>query len=237
MTPGPAPAVFVAGGAGGVGAGIVGSWLAAGATVVTVSRDVARLERLRGHVGAEDRERLVTHAGSASDPQLVARLAEEHGPFDQVVASIGGGGWVLGPLQDMDAGMFATVILDGITAHWQAAQTLRPYLKPDGSHIFVNGGAALDIVPGTGPLSLVARAQLTMAEIFDVEHPLPKPRTVSLILGSPIATPQRGSRVQPEWLTPRDVGDACVLIHRGVDASGTITITTRSDVARLGASR
>jgi 3-oxoacyl-[acyl-carrier protein] reductase len=235
MTPAPAPAVFVAGGAGGVGAGIVGSWLAAGATVVTVSRDEARLDRLREEVGAGDRGRLVTARGSASDPRVVASLAEEHGPFDQIVASIGGGGWALGPLQEMDAEMFATVILDGITAHWQAAQTLRPYLKSDGSHVFVNGGAVIDIVPGTGPLSLVARAQLTMAEIFDVEHPLPKPRTVSLILASPVATPQRGSRVESEWLTPRDVGDACVLIHRGVDASGSITITTRSDIARLRA--
>lgn len=231
----PPPAAFVAGGAGGVGAGIVGSWLAAGATVVTVSRDEARLDRLREDVGAGDRARLVTVTGAVSDPRVVARLAEEHGPFDQIVSSIGGGGWALGPLQEMDAEMFATVILDGITAHWQAAQTLRPYLKSDGSHVFVNGGAAIDIVPGTGPLSLVARAQLTMAEIFDVEHPLPKPRTVSLILGSPIATPQRGSRVESEWLTPGDVGDACVLSHRGVDASGSITITTRSDIARLRA--
>ncbi len=203
--------------------------------MVTVSRDQTRIDRLRHAAGEGHRDRLITAVGSASDPSVVGRLADDHGPFDQVVASIGGGGWELGPLQAMDAEGFATVVRDGITAHWQAAKTLRPSLKPGGSHVFINGGAALDIVPGTGPLSLVARAQLTLAEIFDLEHPPPKPRTVSLILGSPIATPQRGSRVDPHWLTPGDVGDACVRIHHGVEASGPITITTRADIARLGA--
>ena len=235
MTPAPSPTVFVAGGAGGVGAGIVGGWLDAGATVVTASRHPTRIDRLRQAASAAHRDRLITAVGSASDPRTIDPLADEHGPFDQIVASIGGGGWELGPLQAMHAEMFATVIRDGITAHWQAAQTLRPYLKPNGSHVFINGGAAHDIVPGTGPLSLVARAQLTMAEIFDLEHPPPRPRTVSLILGSPIATPQRGYRVEPQWLTPGDVGRACVQIHQNVKASGPITITTRADITQLGA--
>lgn len=228
---GSAPAVFVAGGAGGVGSGVVGRWLDAGATVATVSRSEAALEALRAACG--DSPRLITEPGSSSDVALLARLADRYGPFDQVVASIGGGGWELAPLQEIGTDMFGRVIADGIEAHWHCARALRPSIRTGGSHVFVNGGAAEHIVAGTGPLSLVARAQLTLAEIFDAEDAPGRVRTASLVLRSPIATASRGTEVEPAWLTPADVGDACIRIHALADVPLLVPVTGRRDIAEL----
>lgn len=100
--------------------------------------------------------------------------------------------------------------------------------------MFVNGGAAREIVPGTGPLSLVARAQLALAEIFDAEQPSDHPiRTTSLILTSPVATPSRRANAHPDWLTPVDAGRACVVVHRDPKLVGVVSVGTRADVRAL----
>lgn len=226
--------VFVAGGAGGVGTGIVRAWLDHGATVVTTSRDVERLRALRNE--ADGADGVLIAESSDADAATFERLADAHGPFDSVVASIGGGGWQLAPLADIDESMLRRVVDDGIVAHWRTAATLRPHVRDGGSYVFVNGGAADEIIPGTGPLSLVARAQLTLAEIFDREGS-GRIRTFSLVLTSPIATRARGNDVQPEWLTPKDVGDACRRLHLGPLHGREIRISTRADIETLTAPR
>ena len=171
--------VFVAGGAGGVGSGVVAAWLADGATVLTTSRDQQRLASLQRDASGLP-GRLIA-AVAPADRAGLEQLAAEHGPFDATVASVGGGGWRLAPLATIDEDMLRTVVEDGIVAHWTVAAALRPHIRDGGSYIFINGGAAVEVVPGTGPLSLVARAQLALAEIFDAEEqrrirtPQPRP--------------------------------------------------------------
>ena len=53
--------VFVAGGAGSVGEGIVRSLLQAGATVITISRHQEKLDALRDYLGDVVSDRLVGH--------------------------------------------------------------------------------------------------------------------------------------------------------------------------------
>ncbi|MFP5308845.1 MAG: SDR family oxidoreductase [Actinomycetes bacterium] len=223
--------VFVAGGAGGVGSGVVAAWLADGATVVTTSRDEERLANLRRVVRGLPGRLIATVA--AGDRPGLEQLAAAHGPFDAAIASIGGAGWRLAPLATIEEAMLRTVVEDGIVAHWRVAAALRPHIRGGGSYVFINGGAAVDVVPGTGPLSLVARAQLALAEIFDAEE-RSGVRTHSLVLTSPIATPARGAHVPGDALTPADVGDACRRLHLAAPAAVEIRVGTRAEIERLG---
>lgn len=106
---------------------MVGAWLAEGASLATLSRSPDRTEALRGATAALPGT-LTVIEGAATDPSTLERLASDHGPFDQVVASIGGGGWKLAPLRDIDASMFARVVEDGIVAHWSFANAIRPFV-------------------------------------------------------------------------------------------------------------
>lgn len=222
--------VFVAGGAGGVGSGVVVAWLARGATVLTTSRNEERLASLQRQAAGLP-GRLIASAAPADHGGL-ERLAEQHGPFDTAIASIGGGGWRLAPLAAIDEPMLRTVVEDGIVAHWSVASAVRPHVRDGGSYVFINGGAADEAIPGTGPLSLVARAQLALAEIFDAED-RQRIRTYSLVLTSPIATSARGAEVPADWLTPRDVGDACQRLHLSIATQREIRISNRSDIEQL----
>mgnify|MGYP001383641102 CR=1 FL=1 len=223
--------VFVAGGAGGVGSGVVTAWLTDGATVLTTSRDEERLVSLQRAASGLPGRLIATVA--PGDRAGLDQLAAEHGPFDAAIASIGGGGWQLSPLATIDEAMLRTVIEDGIVAHWSVAAALRPHIRDGGSYVFINGGAAVEVVPGTGPLSLVARAQLALAEIFDAEEQR-RIRTHSLILTSPIATPARGADVPGDWLTPADVGDACRRLHLAAPTHVAIRVGTRAEIEQLG---
>jgi hypothetical protein len=118
----------------------------------------------------------------------------------------------LAPLAAIDEPMLRAVVEDGIVAHWSAASAVRPNVPDGGSYIFINGGAADEVTPGTGPLSLVARAKLALAEIFDAED-RQRMRTHSLVLTSPIATSTRGADVPADRLTPGDGADACLRLH------------------------
>lgn len=227
--------VLVAGGAGGVGAGIVRAWLSVGATVVTLSRDAARLDALHESAASLAGDLVAMH-GSAQDAEILHELADDYGPFDQVAASIGGGGWRMAAIRTLGHADVQRIVDDGIVAHWVTSAALRPRVRENGSYIFINGGAAHAVVRGAGALTLVARSQLALAEIFDAEESPRRIRTVSLILNSPIATPARGASVRPQWLTPDDVGRACVALARGsYGATGAevVSVRSREDVAAL----
>lgn len=224
--------VFVAGGAGGVGEGIVRAWLGTGASVGTLSRSPDRLAALTASAQHLDGA-LIAEEGSASDPATLAAFADRLGPIDQVVASIGGGGWHLASLAQTAPAMFARIIDDGITAHWSLATLLMPRIVEGGEYVFINGGAALQIAPGTGPLSLVAQAQLALADIFRAEASPLAPRVTSLILNSPIATSTRQAPPSA-WLSPEDVGQACVALRSHPRLPHQIILNDRADVAALG---
>jgi len=214
-----------------VGEGVVRSWLRAGATVVTMSRDPGRLTQLvesTRDLGG----RLITGEGSPSDPDAVTSLSRQVDQYDQVVASIGGGGWQLAPLTALDPTMFQRIFDDGIIAHWAVANVMLPRLTPTGEYVFINGGAALSIVSGTGPLSLVASAQLTLAATYAAEMAATGPRITSLILNTPIATRSRAS-TPPHWLTPDQVGDACIHIHALAEMPDQIILDGADSVATL----
>jgi NAD(P)-dependent dehydrogenase (short-subunit alcohol dehydrogenase family) len=230
------PIVFVAGGAGAVGEGIVQAWLDAGATVAVTSRSPERLEELRGRLDSARASRLRTFAGALGGPQsaeLVARIVGELGPIDHAVASVGGAAWKLAPLSQLASEDFRRVVEDGINAHFEVAQAVLPRLRQGGSYTFINGGAALVVEPAIAPMVLVAKAQLALKDLYAAETPRERARINSLLLNTPIIT-----RVRPQgregWVSAYDTGRACVALSKRVELHGvTIRLDKPEDAETL----
>jgi NAD(P)-dependent dehydrogenase (short-subunit alcohol dehydrogenase family) len=233
VTDSSATRVLVAGGAGGVGEGIVAAWLRAGATVAVPSRDEHRLAALAASVAGLPGT-LVTRVVPAADPDGLARWLDELGPMDQAVASIGGGGWRLAPLLRIQEPELRRIVEDGVVGHWAVARAVLRRVVPAGEYVMVNGGAALETIPGAEPMSFVARTQLVLAELLAGELDTAGPRVLSLVLNSPIITRTRPTG-KAAWLTAQDVGQACVAVHRRPDLPPRLVLTTRADVAAIGA--
>lgn len=188
---------IVAGGTGDVGEGIVRALLRAGARVVVPSRSAANLAALR--------ERLTTDGLGPGDAfvGVEADVGDEAGALafretlldrgllpDAVVASLGGW-WNGPPLVQLPLARWQEVVDMGLTAHFVCAKTLLPLLaeREGSSYTFVNGGAALHAVPGSGPVSVSAAAQTMLKDVFAAE--MPGVRVQTLLLASLVLTRSR----------------------------------------------
>ena len=81
--------MLVTGAAGLIGSVLVESFLAAGASVHAVDIDGAGLDRLRGDVGVEAGDRLVTHTVDLGDLDATVDLAERIERLDVLVNNVG----------------------------------------------------------------------------------------------------------------------------------------------------
>lgn len=204
--------VVVAGGAGGVGEGIVRSLLRQGARVVVPSRNEARLRELESTCGDLRTGELIPlvgdlgEEGSARD--LQNRIYEKFRELDLAVVSFGG--WSQGnPLTSVDMATWNRVLRDNLTSHFLALKILVPLLHPKtGSFVHVNGFNAEQPSPMAGPAALAAAAQKSMVLTLAEELRPTGIRVYELILG-PIKTRQlllQGAG-KDDWYTPDDVGD------------------------------
>jgi hypothetical protein len=73
-----------------------------------------------------------------------------------------------------------------------------------------------------------------MADILRAEAGEDGPRVTSLILGTPIATRDRGARIRPEWLRSDDVGTACVRLARSGAPPRELVLNDRAELDRIG---
>ena len=220
--------VVVAGGAGGIGEGIVAALLESGARIAVPSRAEQRLDALRDHVGGADR--LLGVVGNVADDRGADRVRDEIvgtlGPPDAVVVAVGG--WWSGsnlaevPLSEWDA-----VLARNVRTHQVIASTYVPLLRgrPGALYTVINGDAAVRPVPGAGLASVAAAADLMAARVLGEEEREHAIQVLALVLG-PVVTRQR-AKVRPEWLTARQVGE--IVTHRIAARSGT----TGADVTEV----
>jgi 3-oxoacyl-[acyl-carrier protein] reductase len=205
----------VAGGAGGVGEGIVRALLGAGARVVVPSRERSRLEALRTLVTRDE-----THAPEMARLELVEtdvgdvtqceRLRDEqirrHGPLHGVVSAVGG--WWQGahlahvPVDDWDR-----VLRNNLRTPWILARTFVDALHatPGATYTVINGSAALEPVIDAGPSSIASAAMLMMSRTLAAEAKGTRLRVNTLVLG-PVRTRNTRGPGMPEWLTADEVG-------------------------------
>jgi NAD(P)-dependent dehydrogenase (short-subunit alcohol dehydrogenase family) len=204
----------VAGGAGGVGEGIVRALLGAGARVVVPSRERSRLEALRARITADapdapENPRLELVQTDVGDVAECERLRDDqlrHGPLHGVVSAIGGW-WQGAPLARAPVDDWDRVLRNNLRTPWIVARTFVEALQatPGATYTSINGSAALEPVIDAGPSSVASAALLMMARVLAAEAKGTNLRVNTLVLG-PIRTRNTRGPGMPEWLTADEVG-------------------------------
>ncbi len=230
---------LIAGGAGEVGEGIVKAFLQAGATVVVPSRKPERLMDLQIGLGELGNERFVAVTADVGTPEgahaVRQTILQRFGQLNAVVASLGGW-WQGKPLVSVPLEDWANVLQNNLTAHLLVARTFLPmlYNQPGSSYTMINGGAAFEPVPGAGPVSIAAAAQLMMKDVLAAEARGRPVRVNTLALMTPVVTRSRPSG-RPEWLTADEVGAYCAYLAAAVTNGETIQLKDHAQVEAIQA--
>ena len=202
--------VVVAGGAGGVGEGIVRALLKHGARVLVPSRSEEKLRGLQAYCQDIPTGELLPLVGDLGDEEsartLQSKIYEQFRELDLAVASLGGW-WQGKPLTSVDMATWERILRENLTAHFLAIKMLVPLLHPKtGSYVHVNGFSAEQPYPMAGPVAMAAAAQKSMALTLAEELSPTGIRVYELILG-PIQTRRREGQGQQDWYTPEEVGE------------------------------
>jgi NAD(P)-dependent dehydrogenase (short-subunit alcohol dehydrogenase family) len=218
--------VLVAGGAGGVGEGIVRALLAStGSTVIVTSRDPARLalleSRLEEYAAAR---RLIGIAGNAGDPNganaIAERVREEHGGIDVAIPSLGGW-WEGGPLIETDSATWHAVRTEMLDTHVVFARTFVPELlrRAGGFYLGIGGGAALQPIRNASIVSIAAAAQLMLTRALALELADRDVRIAELVVNGPVRTRDSEAPARPNWITADQIGGVVAeLVNTGTSA-------------------
>lgn len=204
--------VVVAGGAGGVGEGIVRALLKQGARVIVPSRSEEKLRGLEDYCKDIGTGELMTLVGDLGDEEparaLQNQIYERFRELDVAVASLGGW-WQGKPLTSVDMATWERIVRENLTSHFLALKMLVPLLHPKtGSYVHINGFSAEQPFAMAGPVAMASAAQKSMALTLAEELKPTGIRVYELILG-PIQTRRRqGSGPgQPDWYTAEEIGD------------------------------
>ena len=202
--------VVVAGGAGGVGEGIVRALLKHGARVLALSRSEEKLRGLQAYCRDVPTGELLPLVGDLGDEEsaraLQSKIYEQFRELDLAVASLGGW-WQGKPLTSVDMPTWERILRENLTAHFLAVKMLVPLLHPKtGSYVHVNGFGAEQPFPMAGPVAMAAAAQKSMALTLAEELSPTGIRVYELILG-PVQTRRRQGKGQKDWYTPEEVGE------------------------------
>lgn len=229
--------VFVAGGAGNIGGNVVRGCLRAGATVITVSRDAGRFERLRRFVvaaGLPENEKLITLEGDVGDDagalKVRAELTQRGLGLDAVVASLGGG---MPPqaLVGLDTNRWEAVLRSNLTSHFVCARTFLPPMLDagKGTYVLLSGYGGETAWPENGPVSVAALGVIGLARNLAAENKRSGVRIKPMVL---ITSPDVWKKLQgtPGAYHGDDVGDflawLCSDAGRETDAADVVRYVT-----------
>jgi NAD(P)-dependent dehydrogenase (short-subunit alcohol dehydrogenase family) len=207
--------IVVAGGAGGVGEGIVRSLLRQGARVLVPSRSQERLRALEAYCRDVPTGELLTLVGDLGDEEtaraLQAQIYQRFRELDAAVASLGGW-WQGKPLTSVDMATWERILRENLTAHFLALKMLVPLLHPKtGSYVHINAFSAEQPYPMAGPVAMAGAAQKSMVLTLAEELKPTGIRVYELILG-PVRTRQREANGsgQADWYTAEEIGDEVI---------------------------
>jgi NAD(P)-dependent dehydrogenase (short-subunit alcohol dehydrogenase family) len=135
---------MVIGASRGLGRGVAEAFLAEGAAVVAVARDISPLEELAAH-----NKDLQLEAADASDPAVAGKLLRQYRP--DIVALVAGAAPVLRPLHQQTWESFSTNWNTDVrmTFYWLREVLLLP-LRPGSQMIVMSSGAAIMGSPLSG---------------------------------------------------------------------------------------
>lgn len=216
--------ILVAGGAGGVGEGIVRALLQAGHTAIVPSRSEAKLALLRERTapalsGGGRLETLVGQIGDLDGAVAMRdRIRRDFGTIDVAIASLGGW-WEGQRLIDVALEVWDAVMDEMLRTHFVFARVFIPALQEQGGgrYIGIGGGAAYFPVPGSSLVSIAAAAQLMLTRALRSENDDPALDILELVADGPVHTRDSAAIAQPGWITADDVGRiAAQLVASGV---------------------
>jgi NAD(P)-dependent dehydrogenase (short-subunit alcohol dehydrogenase family) len=230
--------VVVAGGAGGVGEGIVRALLQQGARVLVSSRSEDKLRELTAYCRDIGAGELLTVVGDLGDEAaaraLQHQIYDRFRELDVVVSSLGG--WSQGhPLTSVDMVEWNRVLRDNLTSHFLATKMLVPLLHPKtGSYVHINGFSAEQPYPMAGPVAMAAAAQKSMALTLAEELKPTGIRVFELILG-PIKTRARlrNGQGRSDWFTAEEVGDYVAGLVTGRSGEIVHRLMSKNDLLQV----
>lgn len=227
--------VLVAGGSGEVGEPIVDALLESGHTVVVPTRSGDKVDDIRSRAGGHERLRVVV--GDGGDPdgaiELRDRLAAGCLEPEHVIASVGG--WRQGPpVIDVDPADWHAVLGMGLTAHFALARAFLPRLldRGEGAYVMLNGGAGLDPVPGAGPVSVSAAAQIMLTRALAAEAKESGVRIATLVAATPVLSRSR-TEGKKNWLTADSIGQLCRQVVAGRDLDVVTILEGQSELQAM----
>ena len=225
---------LVAGGAGGVGEGIVRALLKANAVVVVPSRSETKLTRLRTYVADVSTGKLVTVAENISTEEGADAVRDlvrkSYGALDLVVASLGGW-WQGQSLTELDLKTWNTLLTNNLTSHFLAINRFVPLLLPEtGVYVHVNGFSAEQAYPKAAPVAMSAAAQKSLVASLAAELEPTGIRVYELILGPIKARDRlRHGWGKPDWYAPEEIGDYLVRLVTGTDETLVHRLLSKTD--------
>jgi len=223
------PAMLVAGGSGGVGRAIVAALLKRDIRVIVPLREDASEARLRDYLRELPLERLTLLRGEIADVadghRIATSLRDAYGQLDGVAAALGGW-WTGEPLVELRRETWGKLVADNLTAHLAVVQAFFPLLREAaGRYVAIGGGAAYAPVPASGPISILAAAQLMMTRVL-YEEEQPRSGGVDireLVVNGAIATDPDSSHGQP--FAAREIGEIVAdLLLTGATRCSTVRI-------------
>ncbi|XP_060693989.1 uncharacterized protein si:dkey-238o13.4 [Hemiscyllium ocellatum] len=208
--------VLVLGGAGTVGSGTVKVLLERGFRVVVISRDAARLEKLKHFVPAATRSRLFTLIGDVGSEEgaeaAKTAVLQAVGKVTDIVSSLGFSWWQGGPPHTQTVEELNRVLNTLLISTFTSWKAFFPLVKDDhnGSYTFITGGAGERLLmPGTGFLTLGAAGALAFCQVVREEYPDVPCKLNEVKLNMGVATPDR---IAPGFVNHLDVGEAIATV-------------------------
>ena len=202
--------IFVAGGAGSVGEGLVRSLLAANATVFTISRKPEKLDELRSRLGDLANDRLITFEGSLGDfdsgEAVRDKILSQCDQLSGVVASLGSTWHGNKPLTEVAMEDWQQYLFTNLTTHFVCARTFLPVLKKGSSYTLLGGAAAESVVPNYSLVGIPAAGQLMMAKIL-MKEAGKDIRINEVMINSMVNTRNSKDKAEPKWITADEIGD------------------------------
>jgi NAD(P)-dependent dehydrogenase (short-subunit alcohol dehydrogenase family) len=204
--------ILVAGGAGGVGEGIVTALLKQGAYVFVPSRSESKLKKLKLNCENIKSGRLITILGDIGNSNgaihIRSQIRMHIHELDVLVASLGG--WWQGLLfTEVDLNTWKRIIANNLTSHFLTVKYFLPLVKKGtGIYLHINGYSAEKAMPKAGPVAMMAAAQKSMVLTLAEECRSSSKLVYELILG-PVNTRAQieAGHVNKNWNSAEEVGD------------------------------
>lgn len=212
--------VLVTGVTGNVGFGVAQAMLAAGAEVVSSSRDAASAEAARAELG----EGLTVHVGDLSredDADRLRALVLEK-PLDHAVVSLGPW-WQGGPIVEQSAEEYRKVMAQSLDGHVFAAQAFLPALRarPGSSYTIITGVGGKQSNPGTGLLVIAVAGVYALSRMLRAEHASDAVRVNEVLIATRVEKQARARVTKAS-----DFGEAVVRLALGQDRGQVLEFTS-----------